>query len=180
MNEHELIEGLKIKDEECFLELVNKFKKKIVSLCYTYTLDFAEAEDLSQEVFLSLFNSINNFRGDSSLSTYIYKITLSKCADYKRKRSIKNFLSGLLNFQTNNGDDIDERNYIKECILSLPEDLKKAVILYYYIGLTQKEIGNILNISEKAVEGRIYRAKQKLRIEFEKEGYELCRKNETL
>jgi RNA polymerase sigma-70 factor (ECF subfamily) len=180
LNEQDLIEGLKNRDEQCFLEVVNSFKKKILSLCYTYTEDYIEAEDLSQEVFISIYKSIANFRGEAALSTYIYRITLSKCMDYKRKRSIKNFLSGLLSFQASSEENIDDKNYVRECILALPEDLKKVIVLYYYIGLSQKEIGSILNISEKAVEGRIYRAKQKLKIEFEKEGYGLCRKNETV
>ncbi|ERI93895.1 Sigma-70 region 2 [Clostridiales bacterium oral taxon 876 str. F0540] len=180
LDEFQLLEGLRNKDEQCFLEIVNRFKRKVISLCYTYTRDYNEAEDLSQEVFLSLYNSIGNFRGDCSISTYIYRISLSKCMDYKRKRSIKNFLSGLLNVHPYKEENLDDKNYIRQCIVNLPEDMKKVVILYYYAGLTQKEIGSLLNISEKAVEGRIYRAKQKLKIEFEKEGYALCRKNETV
>lgn len=180
MDEFELIDGLKRKDEQCFLEIVNRFKRKVISLCYTYTKDYSEAEDLSQEVFLSLYNSIRNFRGDCSISTYIYRISLSKCMDYKRKRSIKGFLSGLWNIQTYKDENLEDKSYIRQCIINLPEEMKKVIVLYYYIGLTQKEIGSILNISEKAVEGRIYRAKQKLKIEFEKEGYVLCRKNETV
>lgn len=180
MEENELIKGLKNKDEECFIEVVNRFKKKVISLCYSYTEDCAEAEDLSQEVFLNLFNSITGFKEQCSLSTYIYKIALSRCLDYKRKRSIKGFLSGLINIHPSSDENLDEKRYIKQCILHLPEELKKVIILYYYIGLSQKEIGKILEISEKAVEGRIYRAKQKLRKEFEKEGYAQCRKKETI
>lgn len=180
MDELDLLKGLRNKDETCFIELVNLYNKKVISLCYSYTDNYYDAEDLSQEVFISLYKSINNFRGDSSLSTYLYKITLSKCIDFKRKKSIKNFLSGLLSFQHSALEDIDEKNYIRQCISALPEEMKKAVILYYYVGLSQKEIAQVLRVSEKAVEGKIYRAKQKLRIEFEKEGDLLCRRNEII
>jgi RNA polymerase sigma-70 factor (ECF subfamily) len=86
-------------------------------------------------------------------------------------------LTGLFNVPKEAANDIDERNYVRQCILSLPEELKMPVMLYYYTGLSQKEIAEILNISSKSVEGRIYRAKQKLKVEFESGGYTLCSKN---
>lgn len=174
MDDNELIEGLKSGDEEAFIKVVELYKKKIVSLCYTYTGEYQEAEDISQEVFISLYNTIGSFRGECSLSTYIYKITVSRCLDYKRKRSIKSFLTGFISLQKYEEKDIDEKNYVRQCILSLPEDLKMPVILYYYMGLSQKEIADVLGITPKNVEGRIYRAKQKLKAEFEKGGGMLC------
>ena len=181
MSEQEIINSLKSRDEQCFISVVDTYKKKVISLCYSYVNDYQEAEDISQEVFISLYKSIQTFRGDSSLSTYIYKITVSKCIDYKRKRSIKNFLTGLLSNTSNeNFDDRDDKNYIRQCIEGLPKDIKLPIILYYYVGLNQNEIGEVLNISQKAVEGRIYRAKQRLKIELKKEGTLLCSKREMI
>jgi RNA polymerase sigma-70 factor, ECF subfamily len=178
LDDLQIVEGLKNRDDSCFIEVVNSYKKKIVSLCYSYTRDYQEAEDLSQEVFIALYKSINRFRGDCSLSTYIYKITVSKCLDYKRKRSIKGFLTDIFKIEkAANTVDLDEKNYIRQCINELPQDLKTVVVLYYYIGLSQKEIGEILNITVKTVEGRIYRAKKKLKKEFLKEGDVGCMKN---
>lgn len=171
MEEQDLIKGLREGDENCFIRVVDLYKKKVVSLCYSYTRDYQEAEDLSQEVFITIYNSIKSFRGECSLSTYIYKITVSRCLDFKRKKSIKNFLTGLINAHKDESIDVDDKNYVRECILSLPEELKTPVVLYYYVGLSQKEIGEVLNISQKNVEGKIYRAKQKLRLEFEKGGF---------
>ncbi|EYE87800.1 RNA polymerase subunit sigma-24 [Fervidicella metallireducens AeB] len=178
MGDNEIIEGLKRGDDECFYSLVDLYKKRVVSLCYSYTHDYHEAEDLSQEVFLKLYKTINKFRGESSLSTYIYRITISSCIDYKRKKSLKNFLTGLkLENKSQEIEDLDEKRYIRQCILNLPEELKTPVVLYYYIGLTHKEIGEVLNISSKTVEGRIYRAKIKLKSELDREGYSLCSKS---
>lgn len=175
LDEQELIDRLKKKDNESFLELVDKYKKKVVSLCYSFTENLHDAEDLSQEVFISFYKNINKFRGDSSLSTYIYKITVTKCIDFKRKRSFKNFLSGLFAVQKDSQEDMVERSYIRQCIKNLPEDMRTCIILYYYIGLSQKEISNILETSEKAIEGKIYRAKQKLKKELQEEGYSYAR-----
>lgn len=173
LGEDDIISGLKIGDENCFIELVNSYKKKVIALCYSYTRDYQEAEDLSQEVFISIFKSINKFRGDCSFSTYIYKITVSRCLDFKRKRSIKNFLTGLIPSEVQSYDDVDtdDKNFIQECIISLKEELKIPIILHYYIGLNYNEIAEVLDTSSKAIEGRIYRAKQKLKVEFEKGGY---------
>jgi RNA polymerase sigma factor (sigma-70 family) len=178
LEEHQIVERLKNKDNECFIEIINQYKRKIISLCYAYTQDYFEAEDLSQEVFISLYNNIVRFREECSLSTYIYKIAMSKALDYKRRKSLKGFLTGLFNTNTAQREcDIDEKNYIRQCISRLSPDLKEAVVLYYYIGLNQKEISKILNVSQKAVEGRIYRAKQKLRIEIQREDVIVCKKN---
>lgn len=178
MEEHQIVERLRNKDNECFIEIINEYKRKVMSLCYAYTQDYFEAEDLSQEVFISLYNNIVKFREECSLSTYIYKISISKALDYKRKRNLKGFLSGLF---TNNIQpmeyDIDEKNHVRKCISSLPRDLKEAVVLYYYVGLKEKEISKVLNVSQKAVEGRIYRAKQKLRIEIQRGDIEVCKKS---
>lgn len=180
MSEEELIEGLKSRNEQAFIWLIELYKRKVISLCSSYTQDYHEAEDLSQEVFISLYNSINNFRKECSLSTYIYKIAVSRCLDYKRKTNIKSFLTGLFKNESTEDRDVDDRNFIREAIKSLPNDLKTPVVLFYYTGLSQKEIGEILKITTKTVEGRIYRAKQKLRLELEKGGYNVCSRNEMI
>ncbi|AJH00812.1 RNA polymerase subunit sigma-24 [Clostridium beijerinckii] len=163
MEEQEFVEKMKTKDENAFIYMVDVYKKRILSLCYSYTSDYYEAEDLSQEVFISVFNNIDKFREESSFSTYLYKITTSKCIDYTRKRSIKNFLTGLFIFSKESTHDIDEQNFIRQSIQSLPLNLKTPLVLYYYIGLTQKEIADILNLPLKTIEGRIYRSKNKLK-----------------
>lgn len=171
MGEEELLERLKIADEEAFLELVNKYKQGLVSLCYSYTHDLYEAEDLSQEVFIAVYKNISSFRGDSSLKTYLYRIGVNKCLSYKRKRGLKDFITDI--FSGNESSvaiDLDEKSYIRQCIKDLSIDIRTPLVLYYYIGLNYSEIGKILDITERAVEGRIYRAKQKLKARMEKEG----------
>ncbi len=178
MEEHQIVERLRNKDNDCLIEIINQYKRKVIALCYAYTQDYFEAEDLSQEVFITLYNNIEKFREECSLSTYLYKISMSKALDYKRKKSIKGFLTGLFNSNTAQVEcDIDEKNYIRQCINKLPSQLKEVVVLYYYIGLNQKEISRVLNVSPKTVEGRIYRAKQKLRIEIERGDIKVCKKN---
>lgn len=180
MAENDIVGRLKRCEEAFIIKVVNEYKKKLISLCYNYTFNYHDAEDLSQEVFISVYKNINKFRGECSLSTYIYRIAISKCCDYKRKKNIKNFLGGLIFAYEKTNCDFEETNYIRQCILSLSEKLKVPVLLYYYVGLNQTEIANILNISRKSVEGQIYRAKQKIKKELEKGGCMLCGKNGTV
>ncbi|WP_186429077.1 RNA polymerase sigma factor [Clostridium sp. BSD9I1] len=173
MKEDEIVKALKENNEESFIEVVELYKNKIVSLCYSYTQDYGEAEDISQEVFISIYKGIKNFREEASLSTYIYKITVSRCLDYKRRKNIKGFLTGLfqINKEIENTFDKDDKNAVREAVSNLPEDLRICIVLYYFIGLTQKEVSNILDISPKNVEGRIYRAKKRLKAYLKEGGF---------
>lgn len=170
MNEDILIEDIKRGSEEAFVTIVDKYKKKIVALCYSYTNDALIAEDLSQEVFIAFYKGINNFRGESSLSTYLYRITVNKCLTYNKKFSLKEIVTEFIPFKGNDsGISYEEKDIVRKSINSLSKDAKTPLILYYYIGLSYKEISQVLGISERAVEGKIYRAKQKLKIKLEKE-----------
>lgn len=171
MNEYILIEDIKKGSEEAFVEIVDKYKKKIVSLCYSYTNDLAIAEDLSQEVFISFYKGIYAFRGDSSLSTYLYRITVNKCLSYKKKSSLKEVVTEFISLAKNESSiSYEEKDIIRRSINSLSKDAKTPLILYYYIGLSYKEISEVLGTTERSVEGKIYRAKQKLKGKLEKEG----------
>lgn len=177
--EEELLEKLKSGDKEAFIMLVDKYRKKVISLCYSYTGDYGEAEDLSQEAFLSLYKGIESFRGDSSLSTYLYRITINKCLSYKKRINLKEFVGGLFGYYKEEVD-YEEKAYVRQCIDALSKDLKTPVLLYYYLGLSYKEISEILNISERAVEGRLYRAKGKVKLKIEKEEGLIWSKNGIL
>jgi RNA polymerase sigma factor (sigma-70 family) len=170
LDDQELMVRIRDGDQNSYIELVNSYKKKIIALCYSYTEDSYEAEDLSQDVLVTFYKNIVKFRGECSVSTYLYKIAVSKCIDFKRKRTIKAMLFDGFYSEKEKSEDLDEKIYIRQCISKLPKNIKTPIVLYYYVGLDQKEIGEILNISSRAVEGRIYRGKQILRNMFSKEG----------
>lgn len=180
MDDQDLMSRIRDGDQKSFMELVDCYKKRIITLCYSYTKDSYEAEDLSQDVFVTFYKNAAKFRSECSVSTYLYKIAVSKCKDFKRKRSIKDMLFNGFNSEVGKIEEVDEKLYIRQCIAKLPNDIKIAIVLYYYVGLDQKEIGTILNISTRTVEGRIYRGKQRLRSMFSKEGTYVCRKNGTI
>ena len=144
-----------------------------------------EAEDITQEIFIDVFQSIKNFKEQSSLSTWLYRITVNRCLDVIRSRKRHKrfgFLTSL--FHEESGEVLHEvshfdhpgivlekkekARYLFKAIESLPENQKTAFILSQTEEIPQKEIADIMHCSVKAVESLIQRAKANLRKELEK------------
>lgn len=168
MEETEFVNRLRKGEEAAFIQFVDDYKKKMISLCYSYTGDWQIAEDLSQEAFISFYQSINNFKGQSSLSTYLYRIAVNKCLTYKKKETLTNKLLSLIQ---NKEETLsyEDKDAVRQEINTLSKDIKTPIVLCYYVGLSHKEIAEVLNTTERAIEGRIYRGKAKLKEKLEKE-----------
>jgi len=135
-----------------------------------------EAEDITQDVFIRAYRSWENFRGDSSISTWLYRITVNVSLNYiaQKKRNIIfqygkiDTLKQLFDRQEKqktplqNLEDSDREYIIQKAIDGLPEKQRIAFIFSRYEELPQKEIAAIMEISEGAVEQLLQRAKTKL------------------
>ena len=100
MIEKQIIEGLKNKDENIFKFLVEKYKDKVYNTVLSILQNAEDAEDIAQEVFIQVYTSINNFRGNSSLSTWIYRISITKSFEkirFKKRKKRFAFLINLFN-----------------------------------------------------------------------------------
>jgi RNA polymerase sigma factor (sigma-70 family) len=139
-----------------------------------------DAEDLTQEVFIEVFHSLEKFKQESSLSTWIYRITVNKSLDFLRKKNRKKrfgFMTSLfhketgeINFDKGHFDHPgillekkENARILFEAIDLLSENQKTAFILFHVEELSQKEIAAIMNLSPKAIESLIQRAKTTLR-----------------
>ena len=140
--------------------------------------DHGMAEDITQEVFITVYRSVLSFNSQSSISTWIYRITVNKCLDHLRaqKRQKQNgFFRSLFNTdaaQTDKphfehpGVQLERREnarYLFEAIETLPGNQKTVFILAHVEELPQKEVAAIMDISVKAVESLLQRAKVNLR-----------------
>lgn len=162
-----------------FNEVVEKNSTRIYRLIYSLVKNKTETEDLTQEVFLTAFRKISNFRGDSEIFSWLYRIAVNKCKDYFRKYKLKRILS--LNTLTRpdeekpeldfpdfsaNPDTIVSQNEIQNITLSkinqLP-DKYRIPIMMDLNGFTIKETAVILKISEGTIKSLISRGKKKLR-----------------
>jgi RNA polymerase sigma-70 factor (ECF subfamily) len=168
------IQSLKSGDSLAYEKLVKLYQNKVYNTCYSFLKQSDIAEDQTQEVFILIFNSITQFEEKSSLKTWIYRITVSKCLDYLRsqnrqKRKSKGLLSlfGLAQEIPANNDftpyeHLENKEYAKiiaDTLDEMKDKYKTAFVLKYMDGMSQKEIAQIMECSEKAVEGILARAK---------------------
>ena len=87
VNDKELLTQLKTGNSKAFAELVALYQKKVLNICYRFLMNRADAEDVSQEVFLEIYHSLANFKENSKLSTWIYRIAVSKSLDELKNQS---------------------------------------------------------------------------------------------
>jgi RNA polymerase sigma-70 factor (ECF subfamily) len=120
-----------------------------------------EAEDIMQNVFIKLFDNFSAFRGDSSIRTYLYRMTVNKCLDLFRLRKIRE--SKLEKIDLPEEKNHAAGNELYSLLEKLDEDLKAPVLLSEIGGFTYKEIGDILGINLGTVKSRIHRGMHKLR-----------------
>jgi RNA polymerase sigma-70 factor (family 1) len=174
-----------IPDTHNFKELVEVHKRKVFNTALHYLKHTEEAEDITQEVFIEVYQSRSKFREQASISTWIYRITVNKCLDHlraKKRQKRFGFITSL--FHPESGEVLHEishydhpgielekkekARFLFQAIDQLPENQKTAFILWHIEELPQKEIAEIMESSVKAVESLLQRAKAKLRAELEK------------
>ena len=172
MTNKELIAGLCSGDKESFRYLVEQYQDKVFSLAYSFVKTRQEAEDIAQEVFIEVFKSINKFRKESELSSWIYRITVNKSLNiYKRikRQSVQEDMELFAHRSNEEGQNPEKTLQQKQnaealnfAINKLPEKQKIAYTLRHFNGLSYKEISEIINKSKSSVESLIHRAHKKL------------------
>lgn len=170
-----LIQG----DETAFRELVEKYQLMIYNTCYSFIQDSQAADDVAQEVFIEVFESIHKFRADSKLSTWMYRIAVNKSLNYLRSRKKHNILRRIENFFIDSKDDLEIESDVRDpemilnnaelgtqlqkAINELPKNQRIAFTLHNIEDLSYKKISEIMDTSLSAVESLIHRAKTNLR-----------------
>jgi len=178
VQEKELIAGLVAGSHYAFRLLVDTYKDRLFSTSLSILHNAEDSEDIVQEVFIEIFNSIKNFRKESSLSTWIYRITITKSLDLVRKKNRKKRFS-IFTSIFGDGNEIkhDPADFVHpgvnaenkelaqilfKAIDKLPESQKIAFSLNKVEGLSYKEISEIMGTSLSSVESLIHRAKNNL------------------
>ncbi|MDX9846455.1 MAG: sigma-70 family RNA polymerase sigma factor [Tenuifilaceae bacterium] len=190
MSDKELIDDiLQHNSQKAFEELVNRYQPMVTKTCLGFVNSLADAEDLAQEVFIEVFESLKGFRSEAKISTWIYRIAVNKSLNQVRKqkrdrifRSIENFFTSkndvneplqVLNRDGENADSNLERSenkrMLKQAINALPENQRIAFILSKYQELSYKEIADVMGVSLSSVESLLFRAKSNLQGNLKKE-----------
>ncbi len=169
-------------DQSAFENIFNKYKVKVVNLAYHFVKQKEAAEDIAHDVFIKIYEKKFNKDPKAKFSTWLYRVTVNASLDILRKKkftphsldeTLQNQEGGettLLEKLANSADssaqvlqDQELKMIVRKEIEKLPENLKIPVLLYQFEGLPYKEIAAIMKVTEKAVEKRIYHAKEHLR-----------------
>lgn len=154
-----------------FEKVIDNYGESLMQLAYTYVKNQQIAEDIVQDVFVKAYEKIDDFRGESSYQTYLYRMTVNRCHDHFRSWSFKNLLF------TDRNDNNKRQEYsvetevlsktvhkiLGEEILSLPLKYREVIVFHYYNEYSVNKIAEILEISSNTVKTRLRRAKDKLK-----------------
>ncbi len=180
MEEKELILRLKKSDEIAFGFLVDLFSKKIYNTCVGLLQNLEDAEDVTQEIFLIIHLNIKDFKEESTLSTWIYRISVNKCLEFLRKKNRKKRSGIFRSIFSSEGEkaienhsdfshpgiqlENQERSQVLfKAIGLLPAQQQTAYVLHKVEQVSYNEIASIMQVSLSAVESLLFRAKQNLK-----------------
>ena len=158
--------------------LMNDYGTELKHIAFLYINDKAESEDIVQEVFISCYQHLAEFRNEAEYRTWLIRITINKCKDYRRRWNIKNLVYKPINQLTKKEESAEtillKRQYstnLIEQISKLSSKYKEVLILYYYQEMTMQEISEILNISINTVKSRLLRGKNALKTRLERSDF---------
>lgn len=169
----DLIERCLRKDDSAWEAIVARFRRKVFHIAYKFTGRFEEAEDLTQEIFLKVYRSLEKFHRDADFSTWLSSVARNYCIDHYRasKREREVLVDDLLAFdlapaQRGNPhralEGRERRSFVRQGLEQLPEKLREAVFLRDLQGLTYQEMAQRLALPEGTVKSRINRGREEL------------------
>jgi RNA polymerase sigma factor (sigma-70 family) len=155
---------------EAFSELVTRYKKLIYGITYRLAEDPQEAGDLSQEAFLKIFKSLNQYKVEYKFSTWAVKITTNLCLDWKRRKKgrtvpLEEVQGVISSFHTPESEYLKKelKQTVRDALDELPEKYRIPLILFHQAGLSYEELTEILKEPMSIIKNRLYRARLMLK-----------------
>ncbi|HBV13750.1 RNA polymerase sigma factor [Chryseobacterium carnipullorum] len=163
--------------ETAFLKLVNQHKGILYKASRIYADSLEDREDLQQEILIQLWKSYRNFKGKSEFSTWMYRVAINTAITYlkKEKQRTSNQTDVPGHFEVQNEDYNPAKDKQLEVFYRAVQELKaleKAIIFYFMEGMSHKEIGENLGLSEVNARVKLNRTKEKIQQIIKKSGYE--------
>ena len=184
LNEWNLIQRLQQGDDAAFKEIVTAWQDMVYNTALGIVQQAEDAEDIAQEVFTQVYQSIGSFKGESKLSTWLYRITISKSMDHLRRAKRKKrfaFVRSLFGHEQEADihppdfnhpgvllDNKENASVLFRAIRRLPDSQRVAFTLHKLEGLSHQEISSAMNTTISSVESLLHRAKTNLRRELER------------
>lgn len=178
-----LVERCRANDEAAFNEVVARYKTKVYNYIYRMTSSSEDAEDLTQEVFIRMYTSIDSFRSQSSLNTWLFRIASNLCVDRFRRGKNRTPAYSLdepmrgPDFEGEAGHEVADTTYepqrllenvemaeqIQLALTQLPEKLRATLLLHDVEGLPYEEIAQVVGCPLGTVKSRLFNARMQLR-----------------
>ncbi|MBQ7056978.1 MAG: sigma-70 family RNA polymerase sigma factor [Bacteroidaceae bacterium] len=154
-----------MKQEEYFTQLVRENKSTIYTVCYMFSKDEDEVNDLFQETLINMWKGIDSFREESKISTWIYRVALNTCLlqERKKKKEVKKVpLNMNVNFFEDNDPDSTQVRILHQRIGKLGL-VDRALVMMWLEGMSYDEIGAVMGITPQNVGIKLFRIKEKLK-----------------
>ena len=162
------IEASRSGDREAFDRLVGRYQRDVYRLCFRYVNNQSDASDLAQEVFLKAYKAVGRFRGDSAFSTWLYRIAVNTCLNFRATRRLPSEPldhdvadRGRRADETLERDEMSEQ--VREAVSRLPEKQRATLILKVYHDLTHEEVAQVLGSTVGTVKANLFHALANLR-----------------
>lgn len=180
MDDQEIVEKLQSGDNDVFPIVLGKYQRLVLNCAFKFLRNRESAEDITQEVFLEVFESIRAFRGDSRLSTWIYRIAVTKCLNHLKSQKRKKRLAVLVSLFEGEGteerlaapesarpdkqlENQDRAKALNRALEKLPANQRIAFTLSKFDEMNYEEISLIMDTTVPSVESLIHRAKTNLK-----------------
>ena len=179
MNTHTLVKACLKGNEQAQKQLYDAFASQMMGVCYRFTKSAEDAEDVSQEVFIQVYESIKSFKGDSKFSTWIYRIAVTKSLDLLRRKKRKKRFAFIQSLFGKNDELINDppdfyhpgvaaenkenAAVLFKAIAALPENQHTSFVLSKIEGLSYQEVSEVMQMTEASVVSLLHRAKTNLR-----------------
>jgi len=155
-------------DESAFERIVVAHHERVARLAYRLLGWREDVDDVVQDVFLAALKRLNRFRGEASLATWLTTITLNTCRAYRRKHLLRLrwWMSATATAQQSVKAEFDDETgeRVRQAVRALPANFREVIVLFYLEDWSGREIAKLLEISENAVDVRLHRARERLRI----------------
>ncbi len=180
-NDLQLVERAQAGDRDAFREIVEKYQRRVYSICYGMLKNPDDSMDVSQEVFVKVFRYLEKFNGESTFYTWLYRIAVNMCIDFIRKNSRMrsvDYDDGIARIESMEGGDDnilpstlglnpdkvygrkELRQKMLEALETLSENHRTILVLREVDGLSYDELAEVLNISKGTVMSRLYHARR--------------------
>jgi RNA polymerase sigma-70 factor, ECF subfamily len=155
-------------DESSFKVLLNRHKEKVRNIIFLTMNNAESVDDIAQDVFITVYKNLNNFRFESQFTTWLYRITVNKCKDYLRKKKIRSVFLPIKDsedagYEPEHVQNTDVAEIVHKAISRLPEKLRVPLLLKDIEGMSYQEIAETVQCEIGTVKSRIFRAREGLK-----------------